>query len=125
MNAERLGFEIATWRRDAGLTQAQLAERMGTKQPVISRAEAGRSLPTLPFLERFATACGRTGVVLSLNNPERELRSDERRRRVKRVLGDYVFNPWDRNPSAAEERSLLADGLTRERFQRTTASSNR
>jgi len=98
---------------------------MGTKQPVISRAEAGRSVPTLPFLERFAAACGRTGVVVSLNDPARELPSDERRRRVKRVLGDFVFNPWDRNPSVAEERSLLADGLTRERFQRTAASRSR
>jgi len=41
---------------------------------------------------------------------------EKRRKRVEQALGGYVFNPWDRNPSPAEQRSLLADGLTREYF---------
>ena len=124
MNAEVFGTQLATWRRGARLTQTQLAARMGTKQSVISRVEAGRSLPTLPFLERFARACGRTQVVLSFE-PAREPRPGERRRRVRRVLGEYVFNPWDRNPTPAEARTLLTDGLTRERFERPAAARTR
>jgi len=47
-------------RTKAGLTQAQLAERIGTKQPVIARLEdadyAGHSLS---MLQRVAAALGR------------------------------------------------------------------
>jgi len=39
-----------------GLTQAQLAERMGTTQSVIARLEAGERVPTLVTLERVAAA---------------------------------------------------------------------
>jgi transcriptional regulator with XRE-family HTH domain len=120
-----LGTELTAWRRAAGLTQTQLAERMQTKQSVISRIEAGLSIPTLPVLERFARACGRTEITLTLAQPGREPSAAERRRRVKKVLGNLMFNPWDRNPSPAEASSLLADGLTRERFERQAAAQGR
>lgn len=38
------------------LTQRQLANRMGTKQSVISRLEIGRANPTFSFLKRLAKA---------------------------------------------------------------------
>jgi transcriptional regulator with XRE-family HTH domain len=125
MNAQALGIELATWRREAGLTQDQLAARMQAKQPVISRVESGRVLPTLLFLERFAEACGRSEIVLRFGGPSRRPSLDERRERVRRVLGGFVFNPWDRNPSAEEARTLIADGLTRERFEGPGAASTR
>jgi transcriptional regulator with XRE-family HTH domain len=124
MNAEIVGAELERWRRSAGLTQVQLAGRMGTQQSVISRIEAGRSLPTLPLVERFARACGRKEIVLPVSGPGVPS-AEERRRRLRRVLGDFVFNPWDRYPTPAEARSLLADGLTRERFERQAAAEAR
>lgn len=39
-----------------GLTQAELAERIGTKQSVISRLEIGRANPTVSFLKKLASA---------------------------------------------------------------------
>ncbi len=45
-------------RRKTGLTQTQLAQKIGTKQSVISRLEIGRANPTLEFLKRFSTALG-------------------------------------------------------------------
>src|SRR5262245_29446500 len=42
----------------AGLTQQQLAERLGTSQSVIARWESGRARPTLANLERVVRACG-------------------------------------------------------------------
>lgn len=39
-----------------GLTQKQLAKKIGTQQPVISRLERGTYNPTLKFLHRVATA---------------------------------------------------------------------
>lgn len=42
----------------AGLTQAQLAKKMGTSQSVIARLEGGNSAPTLSTLRRYAAATG-------------------------------------------------------------------
>jgi len=47
----------------AGLTQAQLAQRMGTKQPVIARLEAGRRSPNIKTLRKLAAATGSRLVV--------------------------------------------------------------
>jgi ribosome-binding protein aMBF1 (putative translation factor) len=61
---ERLGpeFELARAlieaRARAGLTQAQLAERMHTTQSVIARLESGRVRPSTATLERIARATG-------------------------------------------------------------------
>jgi ribosome-binding protein aMBF1 (putative translation factor) len=45
-------------RARAKLTQAQLAERMGTTQPYVAKLESGRAKPTLRTLERIAEATG-------------------------------------------------------------------
>jgi len=47
-------------RSDAGLTQEQLAELMGTKQEVIARWEGGKVLPSTRTLTRLAKATGTT-----------------------------------------------------------------
>ncbi len=39
-----------------GITQADLAKKVGTKQSAISRFEAGGSNPTIGFLKRLADA---------------------------------------------------------------------
>jgi transcriptional regulator with XRE-family HTH domain len=110
------GGMIAARRREAGLTQAGLAELMGTAQSAISRVEAGRALPSVPFLERFARATGRPLTVVFGEELAPQSRQ-ARRARVRRVLGAYRFNPWERGPTQAEARTLIADGLTREHFE--------
>jgi transcriptional regulator with XRE-family HTH domain len=45
-------------RHRAGLTQAELAKRIGTSQPAIARYERARSMPDLPTLHRIVEACG-------------------------------------------------------------------
>ena len=47
-------------RAEAGLTQEQLAKRMGTKQEVVARWEGGKVLPSTRTLARFAKATGTT-----------------------------------------------------------------
>jgi transcriptional regulator with XRE-family HTH domain len=49
-------------RKDAGLTQAQVAERMGTKPPAVTRLESalstGKHSPSLATLRKYAAAVG-------------------------------------------------------------------
>ena len=55
--------EILAARREAGLTQAQVAERMGTKAPAVARLESalasGKHSPSLVTLRKYAAALGK------------------------------------------------------------------
>ena len=55
-------YELLRARRAAGLTQAQVAERMGTKTPAVARLEAGggsrRHSPSVATLRKYAQAVG-------------------------------------------------------------------
>ncbi len=51
-------YQVARLRILRGLTQEQLAELVGTKQPGIARLESGASTPTLSFLRKVAEALG-------------------------------------------------------------------
>lgn len=60
---EALGSEfelismLLRMRQKAGLTQQEIAERMGTKEGNISRLEKGNGNPTLKTLMNYAKAC--------------------------------------------------------------------
>lgn len=51
-----VGQQITEARVIRGITQQELARRIGTKQPSIARLENGLSSPSLSFLERIAEA---------------------------------------------------------------------
>jgi predicted transcriptional regulator len=50
--------QIARLRILRGLTQQELAERVGTQQPSIARLESGKRKLSLAMLERIAAALG-------------------------------------------------------------------
>jgi len=50
-------------RLDAGLTQRQMAERLGVKEPELARWEAGMTMPTLDTLYRLAKALNLVYVI--------------------------------------------------------------
>ena len=54
--------ELLKARRQAGLTQAEVAARMGTKTPAVARLEAGggsqRHSPSVATLRKYASAVG-------------------------------------------------------------------
>ena len=54
--------ELLQARREVGLTQAEVAERMGTKAPAVTRLETSlsgsRHSPTIATLKKYARAVG-------------------------------------------------------------------
>jgi predicted nucleotidyltransferase/DNA-binding XRE family transcriptional regulator len=126
----QVGVTIRSARKDAGLSQAELAVRTGTSQPALARYETGATLPTLPTLERLFSACGRqlrvdapllTRQPAQANSMRGQLGPQaERLRRRRRALLDAanrrgvlklrVFGSLARNEASAEsDIDLLAD----------------
>ena len=54
--------ELLQARRNAGLSQAEIAERMGTKAPAVTRLESsltsGKHSPSIATLKKYAQALG-------------------------------------------------------------------
>ena len=51
-----LARELIAARTQAGLTQGDVAARMGTTQSVVARIESGRGTPSMRTVQRFASA---------------------------------------------------------------------
>lgn len=73
----QLATELVELRRAAGLSQTQLAARMGTSQSAIARLEAGDADIRLSTLERYAAALGQRLQVRL--HPSPTTRTGERR----------------------------------------------
>jgi ribosome-binding protein aMBF1 (putative translation factor) len=58
-----LARELIAARTQAGLTQGDVAARMGTTQSVVARIESGRGSPSMRTVQRFANAVGARAVV--------------------------------------------------------------
>lgn len=50
--------QLIAARNRAGLSQAEVARKMGTTQSTIARLESGRGLPAMSSLQRYASAIG-------------------------------------------------------------------
>lgn len=66
---EQIAAALVQARLATGLTQEDLAARMGTRQEVIARLESGRHLPSMATLKRYARATGRR-LIISLETQE-------------------------------------------------------
>lgn len=58
MNQENIGAFISDMRKEQGMTQEQLAERLGVSQKSISRWENGKTMPDLSLYEPLCEALG-------------------------------------------------------------------
>jgi ribosome-binding protein aMBF1 (putative translation factor) len=58
-----LARELIAARARVGLTQAEVAERMGTTQSVIARLESGAQMPRVTTLLKFAKATGSRAII--------------------------------------------------------------
>jgi DNA-binding XRE family transcriptional regulator len=57
-NKLALARQVRELRERHKLSQAELAERVGTKQPAIARLESGRVVPRIDLLQKIAHALG-------------------------------------------------------------------
>jgi DNA-binding XRE family transcriptional regulator len=57
--AMALAFALGEARQAAGLTQTEVARRIGTSQAAVARLESGVGNPNWETLERYAKAVGR------------------------------------------------------------------
>ena len=58
-----IGEAVRERRLELGLSQTEVAARAAMTQPALSRLEAGGVIPTIPVLDRIATALGAELVV--------------------------------------------------------------
>lgn len=56
---QEIAFQLRQVRKEQGMTQERLAEKVGTRKSNISRLESGRYNPSLDFLEKVAGGLGR------------------------------------------------------------------
>ena len=59
-----LASELIRARQRAGLSQVEVARRMGTTQSTIARIDGGKHMPSTRTLERYAAA---TGSIIKLS----------------------------------------------------------
>ena len=67
----RLVRQLAEQRQAAGLSQTEIAARMGTSQSAVARLESGTADVRASTLERYAAAVGGQ-ITWKLNNPREE-----------------------------------------------------
>jgi transcriptional regulator with XRE-family HTH domain len=108
--------ELNALRLAAGLTQAALADRMGTTQAAIARAESGRLSPRLDFADRWARACG-LPLKLVLGDADDPFDPVKRRAMTRAMFGANNWNPFDRDLTEVERRTLSATGIHPEQFE--------
>ena len=56
---QEIASQLRQVRKEQGMTQERLAEKVGTRKSNISRRESGRYNPSLDFLEKVAGGLGR------------------------------------------------------------------
>jgi transcriptional regulator with XRE-family HTH domain len=98
---------VAQARVAQGITQAQLAEMLGTHRSNISRLESGSHNPSLDFLLRVVTALDMELTVRPFDRASKEERSEEEENIYELRLYDTVLLTF-----ALEEKGI--DGLTAE-----------
>lgn len=68
--------ELLRARKEAGLTQAEVAEKMATKPSVVARLEAGggrhKHSPSLATLQRYAEAVGCRLEIRMVRTPQKQ-----------------------------------------------------
>ncbi|MQA90973.1 MAG: helix-turn-helix domain-containing protein [Gemmatimonas sp.] len=121
-----LGRLVKHTREVEGLSQRELAERVGTSQPAVAKLEQGSSNPTVRTLARYAEALGLDLRVDFAKVPvadpvverykldvDRTLLRENLRRSVDerlRSLGEWEEAGWELQRAVADARQAGRDG---------------
>lgn len=87
MTNEAIGRSIASLRKEAGLTQEQLAERLGVTNRSVSRWETGKTLPDLSLMTLL---CREFGISISQLLSGSQHSSNTSGQEFLRMLADYA-----------------------------------
>jgi len=77
-----LARELIAARARAGLSQAEVADRMGTTQSVVARIESGAQLPSMRTIVRYARATGSRPVLKLVAEQEKQAKGKGNRGRT-------------------------------------------
>jgi transcriptional regulator with XRE-family HTH domain len=116
--SRRIGQEIATARRAHGWSQAELARRIGTSQPVVSRIEAGWPGASVELLTSLTLSLGQE-LAARVYPSEHLVIRDQRHAAIIRFIVGARSPRW--HPSL--EVSVGADRNDRRAFDLVLASS--
>lgn len=106
----RYALSFKTLRKKRGLTQGNLAERVGVEQPTIQRWESGKQSPSLEDLDRLASALGvHPGELFA----DQDLPADDAATEaaLREIVGAVLRSAAGTVPASASRP--LADGLVR------------
>ena len=66
-NKEDMIKALIRIREEKGISQRELAEMSGIKQPAIARLESGRTVPSIVMLKKLLTPLGYTLTISQIN----------------------------------------------------------
>jgi transcriptional regulator with XRE-family HTH domain len=86
--ARAVALKVITYRSQNGVTQRQLADRLGMKQPQVARLERGDVTPEIETLRRLAAKLGME-FVLDVRPIDREPKLVTKRAQNRDVVASY------------------------------------
>jgi len=107
----RCGSLIRDARRRHGLGQAELAKRLGTSQPAISRIERDQVSPTLNTLNRIFEAMGETLTISTLRLDEPPPSGSNQT--IAELSASFEQTPEDRLAEAAQLSEIATELASR------------
>jgi len=104
-----LASQLIEARTRAGMTQDDVARRMGTSRATVARFESGATQPTLAALKRFAEATG-VRVRVTLVAPRQRAPRSSASTRATHGTRPYLYFGIRRNDEWIDPLSLKLDG---------------
>ena len=89
MNQIKIGAFISECRKAKGLTQNQLAEKLGITDKAVSKWETGRSMPDLSL---FTSLCNFLDITLNELLAGEHIKEEELREKTDKVLMEVIAN---------------------------------
>lgn len=93
-------------RQSAGLTQAELAKRLGASQPLVARLERRDANPTWETLERVLRATGHEIQLAPIKRPATEVDVAQLRERLAMSPGERLRTFQDSQRSLTQLRAV-------------------